>query len=43
MRASREVRGGRRGLLRDHTLHWTRNLSGCQLARGITDRMRVVG
>lgn len=38
MRASREVRGGRWVWLRDHTLRWTRNLLGCQLARGITDR-----
>lgn len=43
MRAPREVRGGRWGLLRDHTLHWTRNLLECQLARGPTDRMRAVG
>lgn len=35
MRASREGRRGRRDLLRDHTLHRTRNLLECQLARGI--------
>lgn len=37
MRASREAWGGRRGLLRDHILHWTRNLLECQLARGPQD------